>query len=267
MSEEKLKPDEYLEEATGQVRCKRCGGLRRGSFPLFGTTVTVPILCPCQQETRQRREEILKKQEFRDRIQRYRTVGMTEPALLACTFQNDRGYNREALAAAEKYAEHWQEMASKATGLLFWGGVGTGKTYLAACIANCLLDRGICVRMTNFSRILNRLTDFHAGDRNQFLDELNRAELLILDDLGMERNSEFAQEQIFNVIDSRYRSRRPLIITTNLSLEDMKHPQTLSQARIFDRILERCIPVCVSGKSIRKEKAAENLKQAKALLR
>ena len=59
--------------------------------------------------------------------------------------------------------------------------------------------------MTNFSRILNTLTGMHFEDRNQFINSLNRYSLLIIDDLGIERNSDFALEQVFNVIDSRYR--------------------------------------------------------------
>ena len=61
----------------------------------------------------------------------------------------------------------------------------------------------------------------HFEDRNQFINSLNRYSLLIIDDLGIERNSDFALEQVFNVIDSRYRSKKPLIITTNLTLSEL----------------------------------------------
>ena len=94
------------------------------------------------------------------------------------------------------------------SGLLIWGDVGTGKSFFAGCIANALLEKGVPVLMTNFSRILNTLTGMHFEDRNQFINNLNRYSLLIIDDLGMERNSDFALEQVFNVIDSRYRSKK-----------------------------------------------------------
>ena len=262
---EALREDEYLSEETGEVRCRKCNGLRRGTFSLLGVTKTVPILCSCQAEAQKKLDAERQQREMEALISRYRSVGMTEPALLSCTFANDLGYNPES-KTAKNYVEHWEEMKSTATGLLFWGGVGTGKTFLAACIANALFDKGVQVRMTNFARILNMLTDFHSGSRNELLDELNRADLLILDDVGMERNSEFAQEQVFNVIDSRYRSQRPMIVTTNLSLEEIKHPGNLAQARIFDRIRERCIPVCVNNRNIRCEKAAENMSRARELL-
>ena len=94
---------------------------------------------------------------------------------------------------------------------------------LADC--KCLLDKGIPILMTNFSRILNTLTGIYSDDRNQFIDSFNKYSLLIIDDLGIERSSEFALEQVFNVIDSRYRSKKPLIVTTNLTLDELKHPK------------------------------------------
>lgn len=157
-------------------------------------------------------------------------------------------------------------MKEKSLGLLLWGDVGTGKSFFAGCIANALLDKGIPVLMTNFSRILNTLTGIYADDRNRFIESFNQYSLLIIDDLGIERNSEFALEQVFNIIDSRYRSRKPLIVTTNLTLDELKNPKDLAHARIYDRVLERCIPLKVNCRNIRKINAASNLKEARNLL-
>ena len=140
------------------------------------------------------------------------------------------------------------------------------KTFFAGCIANALIDQGIPVLMTNFSRILNTLTGMHFNDRNQFIDSLNHYSLLIIDDLGIERNSEFALEQVFHVIDSRYRSKKPFIVTTNLTLEELNRPSDLAHQRIYDRILERCIPVKINNRNIRQDNAALNLAEAKRLL-
>ena len=60
-------------------------------------------------------------------------------------------------------------------------------------------------------------------------------------------------EQMFFVIDSRYRSRRPMIITTNLKLAELKNPPDLAHARIYDRILERCAPILFAGKNFRRK--------------
>ena len=72
-------------------------------------------------------------------------------------------------------------------------------------------------------------------DRADFIASFDEYDLLIIDDLGVERSTEYAMEQMFFVIDSRYRSRRPMIITTNLKLSELKNPPDLAHARIYDR--------------------------------
>jgi DNA replication protein DnaC len=89
---------------------------------------------------------------------------------------------------------------------------------------------------------------------------------LIIDDFGMERGTEYALEQIYNIIDSRYRSRKPLIVTTNLTLDDIRHPQDTAHARIYDRLLEMCVPVSCIGVSFRKETTQEKLERLKELI-
>ena len=157
-------------------------------------------------------------------------------------------------------------MEKTGQGLLLWGDVGTGKTFIAGCIANALLDRGIPVLMTNFSRVLMRLTSNIAEDKNAFLDGLDAFRLLVIDDLGIERNTDFALEQVFSVIDRRCQSNKPMIITTNLNLDELKNPQDLPHARIYDRVLSHCIPIRVNGSNIRKLQAKEMLNSARSLL-
>ena len=120
--------------------------------------------------------------------------------------------------------------------------------------------------MTNFSRILNTLTGMYSDDRSQFIDSFNKYSLLIIDDLGIERSSEFALEQVFNVIDSRYRSKKPLIVTTNLTLDELKHSKDLARARIYDRVLERCVPLKINNQNIRELNAAANMQEARKIL-
>ena len=143
--------------------------------------------------------------------------------------------------------------------------MGTGKSFFAGCIANALIERDISVLMTNIPSILNQLTGMFAENRAAFISALDDYSLLILDDLGVERNTEYALEQMFLVIDSRYRSRKPLIVTTNLKLEEIKNPPDLAHARIYDRIMERCAPVLFSGKNFREEKAAATKEAARGI--
>ena len=177
------------------------------------------------------------------------------------TFDKDVGYNSPQSEKAYEYTLHFPEMLEKGIGLLLWGDIGTGKTFLAGCIANALLDQCIPVMMTTFGRILNTLTGMFQEDRNGYIDSL-----LIIDDLGMERSTEFALEQVFNVIDTRYRSKKPLIVTTNLTLNELKNPCGLVRSRIYDRILEVCVPLKISSQNIRAINCEANFKEAGNIL-
>ena len=103
--------------------------------------------------------------------------------------------------------------------------------------------------------------------RNEYISRLCSYPLLILDDFGMERGTEYGLEQVYSVIDSRYRSGKPLIATTNLTLEELQHPQDTPHARIYDRLTSMCAPVRFTGSNFRKETAQEKLERLKQLMK
>ena len=188
--------------------------------------------------------------------------------LYHCRFEQDNGTVPQ-MAQARKYVLHWSEMRENTLGLLLWGQPGNGKTFSAACIANALIESGDPfppkIKMTTFGTILNRLPSLSAADKEYYLNQFLNADLLILDDFGMERQTDYAREQVFNIIDGRYLARKPLIVTTNLSLNELKHPKDMQEQRIFDRVLEMCVPVCFDGESLRQEKAKERMQLYKQL--
>ena len=260
-----LQPDEYFHDSDNLIYCAKCHTPRQGRYTLQGRVFMPPIRCKCQQKLYNQEETKRKLLEKQAEIERMKASGLQDKALYDYTFDKDNGINPE-MAYAHKYVDNWEDMKANSSGLLLWGNVGTGKSFFAGCIANALLEKGVPVLMTNFSRILNTLTGMHFEDRNQFIDSLNRYSLLIIDDLGIERNSEFALEQVFNVIDSRYRSKKPLIVTTNLTLTELNSAPDVAHRRIYDRILERCAPIRINNRNIRQVNASANLQEAKKIL-
>lgn len=167
---------------------------------------------------------------------------------------------------AKKYVEEFAEMKKENCGLLLWGDVGTGKSHFAGCIANELLEKGISVCMTNFAVILADMTNFEIN-KNDYIQKLNQTELLIIDDFGIERNTSFALEQLYYIIDSRYTSNKPLIITTNILLSELQDKNIESEfRRLYDRIIEMCVPIKFSGESKRLKKADEKFDKLKKTL-
>ena len=260
-----LREAEYLGE-DGLIYCSKCRTARQKRIEFSGRVIEPRCMCACQTAAYEQQVQERKHREFLDSVEKNRSVGLTDPVLRKHTFENDLGYNPRQMEMAKRFVQHWEEFKKDSMGLLLWGPVGTGKSFIAGCIANALLDQGVQVMMTNFARLLNKLTDMYAGDRNAYIDSFNSFPLLIIDDLGVERNSEFARERVFSVIDSRYRSQLPMIVTTNLTPKEMKNPADLSRARIYDRVLERCTPIRVDNQNIREQNKADNLKKAKQLL-
>lgn len=260
-----LKNDEYVCEADGLVYCAKCHTPRQCRKHIGDRELTPFIMCQCQRNAYEQEAAERAHREFLEDVSRMKVSGLQDKELYMCTFDNDKGYNPEEIRYAHTYVEKWEEMKATSTGLLLWGDAGTGKSFCAGCVANALLNQGIPVLMTNFARILSSLDGMHFNDRNEFIDSLNRYSLLIIDDLGAERNSEYSREQIFNVVDSRYRSRKPLIVTTNLTLSEMKGTADIVRKRIYDRILERCVPVRINNQNIRELLASESMAHAKQL--
>ena len=263
--EQPLKENEYINKTDGFIYCSKCNTPKQMKIEILSKQLTVPVMCRCRSIEYKKEQEESKKRERMEHIARLRSAGLQDKALREYTFANDKGYNSE-MRKAHEYVEQWGKMKSMSMGLLLWGDTGTGKSFFAGCIANALIDKGVPVLMTNFARILNSLIGMFSDDRNDFVDSFNRYELLIIDDLGMERQSEFALEQVYNVIDSRYRSKRPLIVTTNLTLDELKNPADISRKRIYDRVLERCVPLKINNRNIRTMNAAMNFSAAKELL-
>lgn len=242
-------------------KCRTPKQIRIGVNPATGESAPtiVPTLCQCRQEADKTAEDRDRREKFKDRMKNLNASGITCPGSLRHTFGDDDGQRPEITAACKRYVEHWDEMAERNVGILFYGSVGTGKTFYASCIANALLDRQVSATATSFPRLLNLLQG--TQDKQKLLDSLAQYKLLIIDDLGVERDSAFGLEQIFNVVDARSHAHLPVVVTSNLSMEELKNPPSVQYGRIYDRVLEMCqVPMKLTGDS-RRQQNAENVKQ------
>lgn len=265
----KENPGDYMKD--GLLHCGRCNTPKQALLRLPALTGTdtlqaFPVTCKCQKEADEKAEAERRAAEFKNNLEaRWRADGFHDPSYLKPTFSDDDGANQKLTGVCQKYADRWPEMLENGMGLLLYGGVGGGKTFLAGCVCNALLKKQVSVCATSFPRVLNVLQN--SMDRQKALDRLGRYQCVLLDDFGVERGTEYAQEQLFAVVDARYRAKRPTIITTNLSLHDLENPTNLSYTRIFDRLLELCpIRLCVSGPSRRKGLADDRRELARELL-
>lgn len=249
----------------GLLHCGKCNEPKQCRVNVFGQERTVFCLCKCEVEKREaerieqlRREKIL-------HVQKLRQLGFPDSEMQGWTFEKDDGSNAKISEVARNYVKNFDEMKKRGKGLLLFGKVGTGKTFTAACIANALIDDGHACLVTNFARLVNTLNGMFEG-KQDYIDSLNRFDLLVIDDLASERDTEYMGEIVQNIIDSRYRAGLPLVITTNLTSDELKHPAEIRKQRIYSRLFEMCIPVEVVGKDRRREKLKDEYSELGELL-
>lgn len=249
----------------GKCRTRKEYELRIGDEKPF----KVPVLCECAKEKQRQEEELEKKRKQMERIATLKKNSLMDKKFELCSFDTVTvtDANRRQLKVCKRYAEKFDEMLAKNQGLLLYGDVGTGKTHLACCVGNYLMERMTTVFATSLVKILQKAKSFRdADDEESYLSRMNFADLLILDDLGAERSTDYALEIVYNVIDGRYRCGKPMIVTTNLTLPEMQDTTDIRYKRIYDRIFEICYPLEFVGKSWRMREAASRFDEIKTLL-
>ena len=237
----------------GLLRCRVCDGKRQTIVtpPFEGAKPrTVRCWCNCPNHL-----DIAKEREKQVKLEQRRSVcfrGTEE--MKACTFGNDDGTgDPQLIQAAKTYAADFQKHLRDGMGLLYYGPVGTGKTFLAACIANDVLAQGYRVKMTNFATVADEM--WTVPDKAEYITDLCRYDLLILDDLGVERKTEYMQEMVYKIVNARYVAGAPVIVTTNMTSDELAKPADMGYARTYDRLLEKCLPIKVDGPSRRRAAA------------
>jgi len=236
---------------TYTAHCQSCNTPNKAQSIICGKLFNMPVMCRCEKEKYDKETTAIAEMERKAKIERMRCGGIPRRFMHDWTIENGKRKAPEVMNKAQSYVDKWEINKQKNRGLLLWGNVGRGKTYFATATANALIDKGISVKMTSFPRILDDLTGFSVKNRTEYIERLIRYDLLIIDDLGVERKTDFGQEIVYNVIDQRILSNKPLIITTNLTLDQLKNPSDVTGARIYDRVLSVCYPICFNGDNLR----------------
>jgi len=261
----KVPVDADTYEKDGLLYCRKCHTARQAQITVFGIDKTVPCICDCMAEALRKEDEDRKRYEKAREIQRYRDMGFPDQQLKLCTFDADDGKTPEITKAMKAYTEQFKYFRKEGKGLLLYGPTGTGKTYLAACIVNALIDKGYPCLMTDFSRLTNKISGMWEG-KQEYIDSLCKFSLVAIDDLGVERDTEFMNETVTTIINNLYRAKVPLIITSNHSPKHLTGETEIRRQRVYDRLLESCFPVEVNGPSRRKQKGRDDYNDMKQKL-
>lgn len=219
-------------------------------------TLYMPMMCDCEaKEVKRDKDEFIHQQTVRNL-----TIECFYPNDFSKkTFANDDVGNEELTLIAKKYVEEFEEHQKNGKGLLLFGECDVGKSYIASCIANALIEKEIPVRMTNFAYISSAIEGW--GSRKEFIEHLLTYRVLIIDDLCTERDTTYMNEIVYYIINAWTSANKPLIVTTNLTGEEMKRPKGINYNRIYSRLFEKCIPYEVKGNHRRNKECVEYTKK------
>lgn len=189
-------------------------------------------------------------QEFSKRVARIIKNSKMSKKNLSYKFDNfePNNSNRKVFNNLKNYSEKLLKGIEK-KGLILVGNNGVGKTHLACSIANKLIENGIPVIYGTLINLLAELKNSYDTDNNisemEIIKLYENVDLLIIDDLGKEKPSEWGLEKLFTIINSRYENNLPVIITTNYNQNSLVERLSLNgevetAKSIISRLYEMC---------------------------
>ncbi|WP_252247093.1 ATP-binding protein [Clostridium sp. ZBS4] len=251
--------------------CNECGGLQKYKIIQVGkkNIELISKMCKCLEDKerlledkRRIEEEKRIQRENEEYIQHLKRKCMMDIKFKNSTFSNWNKTNnsKKVINICKSYFINFDINYDENIGMFLTGGVGIGKTYAVSSLANELMNKGTGVICTSINKLLRGIKNNYSKGISEdiILNDISSVPLLILDDLGTEQNTEWFTTMFYEIIDTRYRTNKPLIITSNLTIEQIENRY---HKRINSRIFEMCVPVECGHGDIREIQSEKKLKK------
>ena len=252
-------------------KCPDCGQpIKYGYIPILDKERAIECPCVTAKQAEEQKQRIEKGVKYiRSQMRTLSGMKTRQRGISLCGISSREG-QKDAFEAAVEFVDRFSKSKNgKVKGLLFSGGVGSGKTLLSAAILNTIIDNTEVsehdaegagtsrfeyspVRFTSTVELFERLKSTYSADNKEtaqgIMSALKECRVLALDDMGAEKPTEWVNERLFEIIDYRYNEYLPVIASTNATPAELK---TQIGERSFDRLREMCVFVAVTAKSQR----------------
>lgn len=257
------------------TKCEYCGAVLHYECVILGRKVVSirnePQRCTCEQaaeywrkadEERRLKEEKEKREEEEAALSERIKVSGISKRYTACRLDSyicNSEMQKKAITTAQDYCNNFLKRRAAGEGLYIEGTIGTGKTHLAAAICYEVMKQGKQALFTTSNDLLLKIQSTYNNNRlstDEVIQEYKTVSLLVIDDLGKEKPTEWALSMLFNIIDHRYRAMLPIIITTNYNESELINRLTLNGDNttiksIIDRLHQNTELITITGKSYR----------------
>ena len=241
-----------FEDMFGTLKGKHCETCKE---PIYQEKdgVVFPRSCECRRKDIEKYDKGLELEEKRQKqeivMSLYSTSNIGERFQHRTFSVFEQEKQPVAFEICRRYCEKFSELKAKGEGLVLMGTVGTGKTHLAGAIANELIKKQFkTVIFTTIAQIMDSIKAEFDNKKEKKTQHIYTCELLILDDIGKEKASDYMKEKLFEIINTRYERLLPIIITTNL---DMKGFRAFLGEALFSRIVEQSHFINIKGEDYR----------------
>lgn len=248
--------------------CEHCGNeVPAIPINMFGTTRWVQPICQCEQDIKKAEVDRLVRAKEENEVRALFSISNIGEKYLNASFENFlmRQGAENVFKVAKHYAEHFEGFGYES--IMLWGDVGNGKTHLAAAVHNHLTAQGKVVVFISMPELLSKIKATFNRNNNeseyQIMKALIICDLLIIDDLGAEKTSDWVQEIVFQMIDARCRREKPILATSNLNPKEL--PEKIGK-RACDRLVEMSQPIKNDATSYRREIAKGRMSKFDAIL-
>lgn len=254
----------HSSETEDGYQCPHCSRfVEKINVTILGKEKTVQPICECESQLEE--EKIKQAQDLKQRKETERLFGISNigKRFEESTFETYkvRPGAEKMMELSQRYINEFEEWSQHS--LMIWGVPGNGKTHIAAAIANALKDKYIIVFQT-FPELLGKIRNTFNKNIKESEQDIMKAlltcDLLILDDIGAEKLTDWVQDIVFRIVDGRYRRGLPILTTTNLRPKELAK-QLDDKERTYDRLTEISVIIENKATSYRREIAKERLKQ------